>query len=131
MIVGHGIDLVNVSRIKRLHNRFGDRFLRRCFTTQEIKDCQMRSSPDTHFAVRFAAKEAFMKALGTGYSDGIRWKDIEVISGGGAPKLRTCGRAEEMSLKHRVVSRLLSLTHDGEYGAASILLLGNLNASLK
>jgi len=126
VIIGHGIDLVEVPRIHRLRDRYGDRFLRRCFTEQEISDCQTRARPDRHFAVRYAAKEAYVKALGTGFVDGIRLCDIEVSTDKlGKPTIKIHGEVQGLTSKMRVSGSVLSLTHDGRYGAASVILTGS------
>src|SRR5512136_1599239 len=78
MILGTGIDLVNIERIERVMSRWGDTFLHRVFTEQEILRCQKNIRPSTCFAARFAAKEAFLKAIGWGLRNGIQWIDIEV-----------------------------------------------------
>jgi holo-[acyl-carrier protein] synthase len=79
MILGTGVDIAEVSRIRESIERFGDRFLRRIFTDGEIRYCERKANRFESYAARFAAKEAGMKALGTGWSHGIRWRDIEVV----------------------------------------------------
>ena len=79
MIVGVGTDLCRISRIERIVRRWEERFERRIFTAGEIGYCRERPHPEVHFAGRFAAKEAVFKALGTGLSRGVRWKEVEVI----------------------------------------------------
>ena len=78
MIVGTGIDIAEVPRIAESIQRFGDRFLRRVFTEDEIRYCDAKANRAERYAARFAAKEAAMKALGTGWSHGVRWRDLEV-----------------------------------------------------
>ncbi len=119
MIVGSGIDVVEISRIERALERTGGRFARRVFTPQEIAACEARRRPALHFAVRFAAKEAAMKALGTGWSQGVRWVDIETVPDSQRPSAPLClqlhGRAAEHAVHsgtsrcHLAVSR--SRTH--------------------
>jgi holo-[acyl-carrier protein] synthase len=89
VIVGSGIDVIEIARIERALSRGGDRFARRVFTPREIADCSARRRPELHFAVRFAAKEAVMKAVGTGWGQGVRWVDIEVVPSpaGAGPEL--------------------------------------------
>lgn len=79
MIVGSGVDVIEVARIERSLGRSGDRFERRVFTPAEIAACRRARRPAPHFAVRFAAKEAVMKAVGTGWAHGVRWVDIETV----------------------------------------------------
>ena len=78
MVIGTGIDIVDINRIERLMARWGDVFLDRVFTEKEIIWCQRRTRPPECFAIRFAAKEAFLKAIGWGLRNGIQWTDIEV-----------------------------------------------------
>jgi holo-[acyl-carrier protein] synthase len=77
MIIGSGVDVIEIARIERVLGERGDRFERRVFTASEIEDCQATGRPAAHYAVRFAAKEAVMKAVGTGWARGVRWVDIE------------------------------------------------------
>ena len=86
-------------------DRYGDRFLRRVFTDGEIAYCTQRRNPVPHLAGRFAAKEAAMKALGTGHSRGVLWKDIEVVRGGGPPRLRFHGGAARRAEAMKVTAR--------------------------
>src|ERR1700682_2054419 len=92
-IIGIGLDATEIDRIQATMTRFGDRFLRRIFTDGEIGYATRRRHPAPHLAGRFAAKEAAMKALGTGHSRGVLWKDIEVVRHGGPPKLQFHGGA--------------------------------------
>ena len=82
MITGIGIDLVENARIRESLQRFGDRFLSRIYTEEERDYCKKCARPEIHFAARFAAKEAAFKALGTGWSAGVKWKDVEVKRSG-------------------------------------------------
>ena len=92
-ILGIGLDATDIPRLADVLERYGDRFLQRVFTPGEIAYCTRRRNPAPHLAGRFAAKEAAMKALGTGHSRGVLWKDIEVIRGGGPPRLQLHGGA--------------------------------------
>src|SRR5919106_6675940 len=92
-IIGIGVDATDLPRIADLLERYGDRFLRRVFTDDEIAYCMQRRDPVPHLAARFAAKEAAMKALGTGHARGVMWKDIEILRAGGPPQLRLTGGA--------------------------------------
>src|SRR6266699_3720312 len=93
-IIGMGLDATEIDRIADMITRYGDRFVRRIFTEGEIAYCTRRRTAAVHFAGRFAAKEAAMKALGTGHSQGVLWRDIEVVrQPGGPPKLALHGGA--------------------------------------
>lgn len=123
MILGTGVDLASVPRIARFLERHGDRGLHRLFTAGELDYCLGLALPAPSLAARFAAKEAFFKALGTGYGRGGRWTDVEVVrSPSGKPRLRLHGRAARMA-RRRDVSRIhLSLSHTTEMAVAWILL---------
>src|SRR5579864_390075 len=100
MIVGTGIDIAEVPRIRQSIERFGDRFLQRVFTDGEIQYCDSKANRFERYAARFAAKEAAMKALGKGWNHGIRWRDCEVVGmPGGRPTTSFHGKAEEFAAK--------------------------------
>jgi holo-[acyl-carrier protein] synthase len=123
MIYGIGVDFVRISRIERVLNRWGDRFVGRVFTPDEAELCFNRASPPSSFALRFAAKEAFSKALGLGMRNGITWRDIEVFHfGSGKPGLKLYGRASGICREKRISGIHLSLSDDGEYGVAMVVL---------
>ena len=123
MIVGSGIDMVEVGRIHDSVERFGQRFLDRVFTGAEQAYCRRRRRSAESFAARFAAKEAGAKALGTGISRGVNWLEIEVIrEPGGRPALRFHGRAAEIAAALGAVRAALSLTHTAELAMASVVL---------
>ena len=123
MIVGSGIDLVEIDRIQRSLDRFGSRFLDRVYTPGEQAYCMRRRNAAESLAARFAAKEAGAKALGTGISQGVNWLEIEVIrEPGGRPGLRFHGRAAERAGKMRVAHAALSLTHSKDLAMASVVL---------
>lgn len=105
--------------------RWGERFVARVFTDQEAETCYKRAHPASAFALRFAAKEAFSKAVGLGMRKGIRWRDIEVVHlAGGRPNLNLKGKSSEIC-REKGISRLhLSLTDEGDYGAAVVVLEG-------
>jgi holo-[acyl-carrier protein] synthase len=122
-VIGIGLDLVEVSRIRDLLERHGDRFKERTFTTGEIAYCDKCADPAMHYAARFAAKEAGAKALGTGFSDGVSWKDIEVIRAeNGAPALVFHGGAATLAKSKGVATALVSLTHTKDTAAAQVVL---------
>jgi holo-[acyl-carrier protein] synthase len=125
MIVAIGIDLVEIARIEEVFARRGDRFRARVFTDDEIIYCERRASKFASYAARFAAKEATMKALGTGWSDGVGWVDIEVVSGpNGAPALQLHRRALERLREIGATKAHVSLTHSGSLAMAEVLLEG-------
>lgn len=123
-IVGIGLDATDIPRVKDTYDRYGERFLRRVFTDGEIAYCMRRRNPVPHLAGRFAAKEAAMKALGTGHSRGVLWKDIEVVRRGGPPQLRLHGGAERRAAGMRVQKSLLTITHSDALAMAQVILLG-------
>src|SRR5215469_17919430 len=100
MIVGTGIDITEVPRVAESIARFGDRFLRRVFTEEEIRYCESKANRVERYAARFAAKEAAMKALGTGWNYGVRWRDIEVSrKPGQRPTIVFHGKAAEFAAR--------------------------------
>src|SRR6185312_14021045 len=122
MIVGTGVDICEVPRIAQSIARFGDRFLQRVFTPEEIRYCQSKKNSTERFAARFAAKEAAMKALGTGQRQGVIWKNIEVAHApGGRPVLRLSGAAAEIAQKLRVNRTSISLTHTESTAMAMVI----------
>ena len=121
---GIGVDLVRIPRMRDVIGRWDDRFLRRVFTDAEIAYCRARRDPVPHFAARFAAKEAALKALGTGLRLGVRWRELEVRrERGQAPTLVLSGRSREISLARGGRRMLLTLTHDGDYALAQAMLI--------
>ena len=123
MIYGIGIDIVDVSRIEKAMERWGDRFLGKVFTQNEIKYCRSKARQATRFALRFAAKEAFTKALGLGIGGGLRFQQIEVIrSPQGQPHLGLHGRARDLYKGRGINQSFLSLSDDGLYAVAMVIL---------
>ena len=123
MIVGTGIDIAEVPRIRQSIERFGERFLQRVFTDGEIRYCESKANRFERYAARFAAKEAGMKALGTGWNFGVRWRDLEVArKPGGRPTLMLHGKAAEFAAKLGATSIALSLTHTREQAMAQVIL---------
>jgi holo-[acyl-carrier protein] synthase len=124
---GIGIDLVRISRMRDVIARWQDRFLGRVFTDREIDYCRARRDPVPHFAARFAAKEAGLKALGTGLRLGVRWQELEVLrERGQAPTLVLHGRSRNLSRERGGGTRmLLALTHEGDYALAQAMLVGD------
>lgn len=123
MIVGIGVDLVSLPRFAELLERRGDAAVARFYTPAEAEHCRQAKSAVESFAARFAAKEAFFKALGTGWGLGGRWTEVEVVSApSGAPSLVLAGRAAEAAAE-RGISRIhLSLTHTHDTAAAFVVL---------
>jgi len=115
--------MVEVSRIQKALERWGDRFLKRVFTQGEIEYCHHKVHAASRFALRFAAKEAFSKALGLGFRSGLGFRHIEVTrSPDGPPRLTLHGRAKELCRQHGVKNSFLSLTDDGKYAVAVVVL---------
>lgn len=126
-VKGIGVDLAQISRLRRVVERWSDRFLRRVFTEAEIAYCRQRRDPIPHLAARFAAKEATLKALGTGLSMGVNWRELEVRrERGQAPTMVLTGRSESIARAKGASRVLLSLTHDGDYAMAQAMLVGDL-----
>jgi holo-[acyl-carrier protein] synthase len=125
VIVGIGIDLVQISRLRRIVDRWQERFLRRVFTEEEVAYAFGRHDPSEHLAARFAAKEATLKALGTGLSLGVRWREIEVRRvRGERPVVVLSGHAARVGADRGVRALHLSLTHDGDLAMAQVLAEG-------
>jgi len=123
-IQGIGIDLVQIPRIRRVVERWQDRFLERVFTEEELAYCRARRDPVPHLAARFAAKEAGLKALGTGLRLGVRWRELEVRRERGQPPvLVLSGRSRAIGEARGGGRMLLTLTHDGEYACAQAMLV--------
>ncbi|MGA8621233.1 MAG: holo-[acyl-carrier-protein] synthase [Candidatus Sulfotelmatobacter sp.] len=123
MIVGTGIDIAEVPRIRQSIERFGDRFLQRIYTAGEIRYCDSKINRAERYAARFAAKEAAMKALGTGWNHGVRWRDCEVVRApGGRPTISFHGKAGEFATKLGVKNASLSLSHTAEQAIAQVIL---------
>ncbi|MCX7817304.1 MAG: holo-ACP synthase [Syntrophales bacterium] len=123
MIVGSGIDIVSVRKIDRIIAHWGEKFVERVFTENEIRYCRSRKRPAVHYAARFAAKESFMKALGKGFSSGISLREIEVMRDErGKPFLVFYGRASMIVEQSGVSFIHLSLTHTEEFAVAMVIL---------
>ena len=123
-IIGLGFDATEIPRIADALSRYGDRFMYRVFTDGEVDYCSRRRVPAMHFAGRFAAKEAAMKALGTGHSQGVLWRDVEVVRRGGPPQLQLHGGAARRFAALGGRSSLLSITHSDDLALAQVMLLG-------
>jgi holo-[acyl-carrier protein] synthase len=122
MILGTGVDLAEVDRIRQSIERFGERFVHRIYTDREIAYVERKANRFERYAARFAAKEAGMKALGTGWRGGIQWKDFEVVNlPSGRPTLKLYGEAEKIAGRLGVKSIHLSLTHTAKDALAYVL----------
>jgi holo-[acyl-carrier protein] synthase len=122
-ILGSGIDATEIARIGEAIERYGERFVLRVFTEGEIAYCRRRRDANSSFAARFAAKEAAMKALGTGHSRGVFWRGIEVIRRSGPPQLQFHGGAAARFASMGATGSVLTLTHSRELAIAHVLLL--------
>jgi holo-[acyl-carrier protein] synthase len=122
-VLGIGVDLVEVERIQHSLNRFGERFMKRVFTEDEITYCQSMKFPARHFAARFAAKEAVSKAFGTGIGKAMGWRDIDVHKKeSGEPFLVLHGGAEKLAKVRAMRSAWISLSHTEHHAVAMIVL---------
>jgi holo-[acyl-carrier protein] synthase len=124
-IVGLGMDATDVPRIAEAYERYGDRFLQRVFTDQEIAYCLRRKNPAPHLAGRFAAKEAGMKAIGTGHAFGVLWRDLEVVRQSGPPQLQFHNAAARHFARLGARRALLTITHTDTLALAHVILLGD------
>jgi holo-[acyl-carrier protein] synthase len=124
-IIGVGLDATEIGRVAEMIDRYGDRFLRRVFTEGEIAYCQAKRDFASSYAARFAAKEAAMKALGTGHSRGVYWTGIEVVRRHGPPKLAFHGGASDRLRAMGGTSSMVTLTHSRDLAIAHVMLLGD------
>lgn len=124
-ILGLGTDIVEVVRIGQMIERHGEMFLNRVYTDDEIRYCQRRREYIQHYAGRWAAKEAVMKTLGTGWSRGVGWRDIEVCSSkSGSPSIAIRGGAREMANQLGICDILITISHCRAYATATAVALG-------
>ena len=122
MVLGLGTDLIETNRVQESISRHGERFLERIFTSGEIEYCLRKKNSAESFAARFAAKEAGAKALGTGISRGVSWKEFEVRrEASGRPTLHLSGRARELAEAMGVKRMQVSLTHSREFAMAVVV----------
>ena len=121
MIESLGTDLIEIHRIKKARERWGKRFLERVYTSRELKYCLIKKYPDNSLAGRFAAKEAVMKALGTGLSSGVSWKEIEIINDvKGKPEVKVYGKTKNLLDKRKI---LISISHTKENAIAQVVII--------
>ena len=129
-IIGIGTDIIECPRIGKMIEQHGELFLRRVYTEREIRYCQARKHAIEHFAGRWAAKEAILKAIGTGWTRGIAWTDLEVRNRtGGAPEVLVCGGAKEAAREVGIANILISISHCRTYATAYALAVGRDNGS--
>jgi holo-[acyl-carrier protein] synthase len=122
LIVGLGIDIAEVGRVKAAIERYGETFLRRVYTANERQYCERFKNKYERYAGRFAAKEAAMKALGTGWSRGVRWVDVEVVrEKGGRPTIKLAGEAGHVADSLQVKNISLSITHTADQAFAQVV----------
>lgn len=125
-LIGIGIDVVEVDRVRSSLDEFGERFLERIFSESEQEYCQRQKRPEIHLAARFAAKEAISKAFGTGIGKEIGWLDIEIIRReSGEPEVFLKGAAKELAEKRGVCEVMVSLSHAQHYAAANAVVMGS------
>jgi holo-[acyl-carrier protein] synthase len=123
MIYGIGIDIVSIVRIERMLERWGSLFTSRVFTPTEVAFCEGKSKPGQHFALRWAAKEAMLKALGLGLRGGIKWTDIEVVNDRlGRPSFSVHNEAKGCLMDRNIKRALVSISHEKDYGIAQVVL---------
>jgi holo-[acyl-carrier protein] synthase len=124
-ILGHGIDLIETTRIAQMIEKHGERFLQRVFTVPEVAHGEGKKRQAEHLAGRFAAKEAVLKALGTGWAEGIGWRDIEVVPlPSGAPSLRLTGHAATLAQQKGIKAWHISISHTDTHAIASAIAEG-------
>jgi holo-[acyl-carrier protein] synthase len=125
-ILGTGIDIVEVARVAETVEKFGERFLNRCFHPDEIAYCQQMKFPAIHLAARFAAKEAISKAFGTGIGKQLGWRDMEIRKKkSGEPFAVLHEKGAELAKQRGVTQIFISLTHSKDYAAANCVLVGD------
>jgi holo-[acyl-carrier protein] synthase len=122
-IIGTGIDATEISRIAASIERYGDRFITRIYTEEEIAYCRRKRDFASSFAARFAAKEAAMKALGTGHSPGVFWRGIEVVRDGGSPQIRLHGGAAARAESLGATGSFLTISHSMDLAIAQVILV--------
>ena len=125
MIYGIGVDLVNIERIEKAVTRWGERFIERVFTAEEAYMCSRRATAASSFALRFAAKEAVLKALGTGMRGRMKWTDVEIANDDlGKPEIALSGESASVAEKMGVSQVLVSISHTREHAVASAIAMG-------
>ena len=124
-VIAIGTDIVECLRIGRMIERHGELFVHRVFTPVEVDYCQARKQATQHFSGRWAAKEAVLKALGTGWRRGISWRDVEVVNlPGGEPTIVLRGGAEEVAQQRGIMRMLVSISHCRTHATATVVAVG-------
>jgi holo-[acyl-carrier protein] synthase len=125
-VLGTGIDIVETGRIRDSLEKFGERFVNRCFLPGEIAYCRGMKFPELHFAARFAAKEAISKAFGTGIGKQLGWRDMEICRrASGEPFVKLHGKGAELARQRGVTEVFVSLSHCKDYAAAQAVIVGH------
>jgi len=125
MVIGIGVDIIEIERVKKLIEKFSGKFIKKVFSAREMDYCRRFSDPGRCFAARFAAKEAVLKALGTGLAQGVRWREVEIVNlPGGAPEVVLTGKAAALANTKGVQKVLVSLAHGKNEAIAFVLLEG-------
>ena len=125
-VLGIGTDIIHCKRITRMIEKHGETFLTRVYTQNEIDYCSGRKAAHQHYAGRWAAKEAVLKALGTGWAHGIQWTDVEVVNQqGGRPLITLTGKAKEISVEQGIEEMMISISHCKHYATAYATAVGN------
>ncbi len=126
VVIGIGTDIIECVRIAKMIEKHGELFLNRVYTRNEIAYCSCRKSTNQHYAGRWAAKEAVLKALGTGWAKGIQWTDVEVVNEiGGRPRIELGGEAKVISQQMRIREILISISHCRSYAIAYATAIGD------
>ncbi|HBE72374.1 MAG TPA: holo-[acyl-carrier-protein] synthase [Planctomycetaceae bacterium] len=124
-VIGIGTDIIECERIDQMIEKHGQTFLTRVYTTDEIAYCKQRKAANQHYAGRWAAKEAVLKALGTGWAHGIQWTDVEVVNQvGGKPEIVLSGVAEKISRDMGIAQMMISISHCKGYATAYATAVG-------
>ncbi|MFK7738128.1 MAG: holo-ACP synthase [Pirellulaceae bacterium] len=125
-VIGIGTDIIECERIDQMIAKHGDTFLQRVYTGDEIEYCSGRKASNQHYAGRWAAKEAVLKALGTGWAHGIQWTDVEVVNlQGGRPVIALSGKAKEISIQQGIEEMMISISHCKHYATAYATAVGS------
>jgi holo-[acyl-carrier protein] synthase len=125
LVKGIGADIIEIERLRILAEKYPGKFLNKIFTQGEVAYCNLRKNPFPSFAARFAAKEAVLKALGTGLAFGIRWRDVEIVTEiDQAPKISLHNKAVEIAVEKGIGKVLISISHDRDKALAFALVLG-------
>ncbi len=123
MVVGNGIDIIEIERIKSAIDKWGPQLLKKIFTDEEIRYSEAKSSSAQHFAARFASKEAVLKAFGGNGSSQFRWRDIEILNDpSGKPRVRLLGKARQLKEKEKIDEIIISISHTRNHAVASVVL---------